>query len=98
MSCALHISFFPTIKFVISIVTLIYTAMVRHFKQFLMRKFIEKQCFEIFAPFFVYLPKLQSHAVKSGSKLSAAKLVYCVLPSPNNLRKVQFKDFLSSSV
>lgn len=37
--------FFPTIKFVISIVTVVYTAMVGHVEQFLKRNFIEKHCF-----------------------------------------------------
>ena len=69
---------FQTLELVISIVPLTYTAMVRHFEQFLDRNFNEKNYFYIFPPSFCLPPKLLSYAIKSGFKLSAAKLVYSV--------------------
>ena len=56
MSCFLHISFFQRVSFVIFILTVIYTAMVRQIEQFLLKNFIEKHCFEIFELFFCLHP------------------------------------------
>ena len=78
--------FFPSIELVISIVLIIYTAMVRRIQQFF------EVLFENTALHFLESPLFASPAVKCGSKLLAAKLVIVYYePKVKHLGKFHIK-------